>query len=78
MLLAVGVPMLIWPRVFAGRPGRKMRRLAQLRAGAEEIYFEERRELEAYPSLRPHSKSSVRLWGCLVTVVGIGALILGR
>ncbi|HEX7848977.1 MAG TPA: hypothetical protein VF485_04505 [Sphingomonas sp.] len=61
--------LLIFPniivRFFADR---RDRRLAQLRRGADEAYFEERRSLEAYPAIQ-------KLW--IWRVIGLTFLLLG-
>jgi hypothetical protein len=43
-------------------------RLTQLIAGEPEIYFEERRSLEAYP---PRSVGRLQLFGLLAVVLGV-------
>ncbi len=52
-LLVVGVSLLFWPGLLGPRADETHgRRLSQLRAGAPEAFFEERRSLEAYPPPR--------------------------
>ena len=48
-------------------------RLAELQGGAEERYFEERRELETYG---PDSAGPFRLWGILILILSLMPLIL--
>ena len=68
ILAAVGVILLIAPEILIG-PKRRAReaRLAELRAGAPETYFEERRALEAYPLT--HRKWVWRLLGAVTLLL---------
>ena len=52
---------------------RHSKRLAELRAGADEAYFEERRALETY---RPRGTSwPFRIFGLVTLACGIGSLV---
>ena len=67
--------MVIWPQVFAGRSQRHhARRLAEIRDGGAEQFFEERRAIETYPPI-----SKPRLWrtlGGLLVLVVLGRMAL--
>ena len=53
MLAGIGAVVLLWPWPHARRAAsRHARRLEELRAGAPELYFEERSALEAYHPVR--------------------------
>jgi len=72
-----GAVLVVRPNIVA-KPfiERRERRLAELRQGKEEAYFEERRALEAYPPVR-------RLWvwrllGCLVLLLVLPEIFAGR
>lgn len=67
ILIGRGVDGLLAHRRFQ-RTG--LSRLAELRGGAAEAYFEERRELEAYPS----RAVSLQRWPSLVGI-GLGMLL---
>ena len=67
----IGAAGLARPAVFTGRYER---RLHELKSGAEERYFEERRQLEAYPIFA--NRSRVRLFGAFMLLVGICDLFL--
>ena len=52
-------------------------RLRELDAGAPEAFFEERRELEAYPPRFDVSHATLRRFGVVGLILGIAALALG-
>lgn len=67
---AAGVAMLILPDFFAERSSRRhSRRLAELRRGAVEAFFEERRGLEVYPPTR--NPTILRFFGGVMAVGGL-------
>ena len=74
--LAVGLLMLARGDLFARRAARKHEaRLAELRAGGQERFFEERRSLEAYP---PFAKPRTwRILGGLLAAVMVASLVIG-
>lgn len=53
------------------------RRLRELDAGAPEEYFEERRELEAYPPRFDVNHTVLRRFGVAGLLLGIAALVVG-
>jgi hypothetical protein len=53
------------------------RRLRELDAGAPEAFFEERRELEAYPPCLDVSHATLRRIGVVGLVLGIAVLAVG-
>ena len=72
-----GAVLVVRPSIIA-KPfiERRERRLAELRQGKEETYFEERRALEAYPPVR-------RLWvwrllGCLCLLLGLSEVFFSH
>lgn len=52
-------------------------RLRELDAGAPEKYFEERRELEAYPPRFDLSHTTLRRFGLVGLALGLAALAMG-
>jgi hypothetical protein len=65
-----GALVLFWPYSFSARAGlQHEKRLEELRSGAEETYFEERRSLEAYRP--PRSELTWRLLGAILLVLGL-------
>ena len=72
-LIVVGLVTLVWPRWFANRAkARHDRRMAELRAGAEEAFFEEQRSLVAYPPSPPRRWN--RVYGGLLVLLGLAHL----
>jgi hypothetical protein len=70
----IGLLLIFWPPPKqAGEEQMRQTRLAELRGGAKERYFEERRELEAYG---PNSAGPFRLWGFLILILSSVPLIL--
>ena len=74
LLLAFGLAMFAGGGHFAKRAARRHeQRVRELRSGGEELYFEERRDLEAYP---PFSKAwQWRLLGLLLMVAIVGRML---
>lgn len=76
LYLAVGLALILRPQIFAGiSEGRRQRRLAALKAGAAEKYFEEKRALETYPARR----TGLNLWrllGAVMVLTMLGLLLL--
>lgn len=70
-VIPLGVLALLRPALFTSGYER---RLHELRSGAEERYFEERRQLEAYPIFR--NRPRVRLFGTFLLLLGICGLLL--
>jgi hypothetical protein len=62
--------------LVARQRAQRTKRLAQIQAGAPEGFFEERRELSAYPT--PGSAWRMRLFGAAISVAMATALFLGR
>lgn len=58
-------------RQFCDSLSNRNARLAELDAGDSERYFEERRELEAYPPKRDLSNQTIRRLGYLSLVGGV-------
>jgi hypothetical protein len=72
--LIIGLLLVLWPPPQrTAEEQSRQQRLAELRAGAEERFFEERRELEAYG---PSSAGIFRFWGFLVLTLSLLALFL--
>lgn len=74
ILLLVGAVLFVWPHVVSRPITRKrVERLERLRAGAEENYLDERRELETYRWV-----GGVLMWrvvGALVILMGMFSLL---
>lgn len=72
--LLIGLLLIFWPPPRqAGEEHERQARLAELRGGAEERYFEERRELETYG---PDSAGPFRFWGFLLLTLSLLPLLL--
>ncbi len=70
----VALLLIFWPPPSqAGHEARRKARLAELDAGAEEAYFEERRALETYG---PSSGGPFRIWGILLLLLSLSLLVL--
>lgn len=70
--LGIGMLLIFWPPPkHAAEEEMRQKRLAELRAGEEERYSEERRELEAYG---PNSAGPFRFWGFLLLLLSIPLL----
>ena len=75
LLLAAGVALMVVPGRIRRRAERiHAERLAQLDAGGEESFFEERRSLEAWPPPR-HDRSWRWLGAVLILVAGLQILL---
>ena len=73
--LASGVPMFLFPRLKREAAERAWaNRLSELESGANEVIFEERRTLEAYPPYRTDRKW--RIMGAALSVMGLALLYL--
>ncbi len=71
---ALALLLIFWPPPKrAVEEEMRQARLAELRAGPEESYFEERRELEAYG---PNSAGPFLFWGFLLLTLSIAPLFL--
>lgn len=74
-LALFGATLLIYPSIVARFfVDRHDRRLAQLRRGEDEAYFEERRSLEAYPALQ--KRWMWRVIGLVFLLLGTASLLL--
>jgi hypothetical protein len=70
IVAVAGLMMVIWPHLFANHARRRHdERLADLAAGGDERYFEERRALEAYPPM-----AKLGAWRLLGGLLALGAL----
>ena len=73
--VALGLSMIVWPPPRRkGVEEKRLKRLAQLDAGADEAFLEERRELETYG---PSSSGPFRLLGAIVLLLSIAAIYFG-
>lgn len=76
--LTVGLPAMIRPDLMIRESARNhKRRLDELRNGAPEAYFEERRELEAYPPRFDLDELTIRRLGGLGAFLGLISLYQG-
>ena len=76
VLLAVGLVLVAFPRVLDGNPRqRHHRRLEELRNGADEAFFEERRALEAY---QPRGYWQTRVLGGLLIFLALSKLLFDK
>ena len=74
LAVIVGALTLLWPRSLAMKAKRQHdARLAELRSGATEKYFEERRALEAYHP--PRRELAWRLLGAALLAAGLSTLV---
>ncbi len=53
------------------------KRLRELEAGEPEAFFEERRELEAYPPRFDLSHATLRWFGIVGLILGVATLVVG-
>ena len=85
LLIYIGVTMTVSSLVAITRPNMLVResrrnweaRLRELDAGAPEAYFEERRELKAYPPRFDLSHATLRRFGIVGLLLGIAMLAVG-
>jgi hypothetical protein len=85
LLISIGVMMTVSSLVAIARPDMLVResrrnweaRLRELDAGAPEAFFEERRELEAYPPRFDVSHATLRRFGIVGLVLGVAVLVVG-
>jgi hypothetical protein len=78
MMLVTGIPAILRPDMMVRESlSNRNRRLEQLRGGAEEAYFEERRELEAYPPRFDFDHRTIRMMGAGSAVLGLVSLFQG-
>ena len=78
VFLIMGFAWLIWPELLAGKDRKAhARRLADLRSGQPEAFFEEQRALEAYP---PEASPVIwrRLLGGLMVLTAVAFFVLDR
>ena len=72
--LLVGLLLIFWPPpAQAAAENKRQARLAELRGGADERFFEERRELETYGR---DSAGPFRVWGILILILSLVPLLL--
>ncbi len=73
--IATGIPMAVWPRkVRIKKESAAINRLAEIDAGSEERYFEERRALVAYPP--PKTDFRMRVLGIGLSFSGAALIVL--
>jgi hypothetical protein len=73
--IAAGLLMIFWPPPkWPAKEKLRRARIAELEAGANEAYFEERRALEAYG---PRSGGPFRFWGFLLLALSLVPLVAG-
>jgi len=71
---AFGLLLILWPPPKrAEEKARRLIRLSELESGAEERYFEERRQLQAYGS---NSAGPYRLLGALLLLLSVSLLFV--
>jgi len=85
LVIYIGVTMTVSSLAAIARPDLLVResrrnwekRLRELDAGASEAFFEERRELEAYPPRFDLSHDTLRRFGMAGFVLGVACIIWG-
>jgi len=77
-MIVVAVPAILQPQMlFKESLRNRNRRLEELRNGAPEFHFEERRELESYrPRYNPTNKT-IRVLGFVGLAIGFISVFLG-
>ena len=78
VFLIMGFAWLIWPELLSAKDRKAhARRLADLRSGQPEDYFEEQRALETYP---PETSPMIwkRLLGGLMVLTAVAFFVLDR
>ena len=74
LLIGLILILIFWPPPEqAAEENMRQARLAELRCGADERIFEERRELEAYGR---DSAGPFRFWGILILILSLAPLLL--
>lgn len=77
-MLATGLPAALRPHMMVRESLRnRNRRLDELRNGTDEAYFEERRELEAYPPRFDFDQNTIRIIGLGGRALGLVSLFQG-
>lgn len=72
IMLGLGITMAIWPGQFSGLGSKRHQgRLLELKAGAPERHFEERRELQAY---RP-TQRTLLMWRVLGASIAVSCAV---
>lgn len=70
----MGLLLILWPPPKREEEeAQRQKRLAELDSGAEERFFEERRQLQAYG---PNGAGPFRLWGVLLLLLSVSLLFL--
>jgi hypothetical protein len=76
VLLAIGLMLVAFPRVLDGDPRqRHFRRLEELKNGADEAFFEERRALETY---QPRGYWQTRVLGGLLIFIALSKVLFDK
>ena len=78
MVAGISIPMIVRPEKQY-RHSRQIRnaRIAELDGGSPEVFFEERRELEAYAPMTNASVAQVRLTGVALFLFGLALAVWG-
>ncbi len=77
-LVAAAIPAIVRPHALTNQSLRNRdRRLNELRSGAEERYFEERRELESYTPRYNPSNQTIRRMGLIGLALGCVSIFQG-
>ena len=77
-VLGTAIPSIFRPDLMVHESARHhKRRLRELQDGAPEAYFEERRELEAYPPRYDFSDRTIRWLGVIGTGIGLFSIYQG-
>ncbi len=77
-VLGTAIPAIFRPDLMVRESARHhKRRLRELQDGAPEAYFEERRELEAYPPRYDFSDRTIRWLGVIGTGIGLFSIYQG-
>lgn len=76
VLAALGLLLIAYPQVLDGNPKqRHNKRLEELRNGADEAFFEERRALETY---QPRGYWQTRVLGGLLIVIALSKVLFDK
>ncbi len=77
-VLGTAIPAIFRPDLMVSASARHhKRRLRELQDGAPEAYFEEHRQLEAYPPRQDYSDRTVRCLGLIGAGMGLFSLYEG-